>query len=165
MSSKVSGQTDAHVVLHDISWESYEQILEALGEYHPRHTYDHGALEIRSVLYGVTWQDYTRFLNALGNYHLRHTFDQGTLEMMSPRKDHDWVKKFVGRIIEAVAFEFDIDIQCIGSTTVTGESVGRGFQPDEAYYIANEPLVRGKSTYDSSTDPPPAASKASRSWT
>jgi Uma2 family endonuclease len=28
-------------------------------------------------------------------------------------------------------------------------------EPDEAYYIANESLVRGKPTYDSAVDPPP----------
>jgi len=110
---------------------------------------------MQSVLSGVTWVDYARFLDALGDYALRHTFDRGTLEMMAPRKDHDWIKRFVGRIVETVAFEFDIDIQCIGSTTVADESLGRGFQPDEAYYIANEPVVRAKSTYDSSKDPPP----------
>ena len=51
--------------------------------------------------------------------------------------------------------EFDINIQCIGSTTITSESVERGFQPDEAYYIANEPLVRGKDYFEPDVDPPP----------
>jgi Uma2 family endonuclease len=141
--------------LRSISWPTYEQIVQTLGEYHLRHTYDRGTLEVQSVLGGVAWSDYTRFLEILGDYPLRHTYDRGTLEMMAPRKDHDWIKSFLGRIVETVAFDFDINIQCIGSTTVADESTGRGFQPDEAYYLANEPVVRGKSTYEPGVDPPP----------
>jgi len=148
-------QSDPFIVLHGISWEMYTKILDALGEYHLRHTYDSGELELRARLYGVTWQDYMRFLEALGDHSLRHTYDGGTLEMMSPRKDHDWIKRFIGRIIETVAYEFDTDIQCIGSTTLTGESVEKGFQPDETYYIAHEPQVRGKATFEPDIDPPP----------
>jgi Uma2 family endonuclease len=146
---------DSYVVLYGISWEMYEGILDALGEYHLRHTYNSGALEMRSLLHSVSWKDYTRFLGALGDRSMRHTYDGGELELMSPRKDHDWIKSFIGRMIEYIAISFDIDIQCIGSTTLTGEAVEKGFQPDEAYYVANEAIVRGKRTYDSSVDPPP----------
>jgi Uma2 family endonuclease len=110
---------------------------------------------MRGLLYGVAWNDYVALLDALGDHPLRHTYDRGTLEMMAPRKDHDWPKRFIGRIIEAVALRFDIDIQCIGSTTLTGSEVERGFQPDEAYYVANESRVRGRPEYDAELDPPP----------
>ena len=33
--------------------------------------------------------------------------------------------------------------------------MSRGFQPNEAYYIANELLVRGKDTFEPDIDPPP----------
>ncbi len=153
--STTSQISDPFVVLYGIPWESYERILDALGEYHLRHTYIDGTLELRGVLYGVTWEDYQKFLDALADYPLRHTFAEGTLEMMSPRKDHDWIKKFIGRIIEFTAYGLEIEIQCIGSTTLTAQNLARGFQPDEAYYIANESIVRGKSTYDPGIDPPP----------
>jgi Uma2 family endonuclease len=58
-------------------------------------------------------------------------------------------------MIETIAWSFEIDIQCVGSTTLTGESVEKGFQPDEAYYVANEAVVRGKKTYVPDVDPPP----------
>ncbi len=153
--SVVDHKQDPFVIMYSVPWSVYERILDALGEYHVRHTYDHGTLEMRGLLNGVNWLDYIAFLEALGDYSLRHTYDRGTLEMMSPRKDHDWVKRFVGRIVEAVSFAFNINIQSIGSTTLTGKMVERGFQPDEAYYVANEPLVRGKSTYVPDVDPPP----------
>jgi Uma2 family endonuclease len=147
--------TDSVVVLYGISREMYEGILAALGEYQLRHTYDRGALEVPSLLHGVSWQDYMRFLEALGDYSLRHSYDEGELELMSPRKDHDWIKRFIGRIIETIAWTFEIEVQCIGSTTLTGERVAKGFQPDEAYYVANEAVVRGKKTYSPDLDPPP----------
>jgi Uma2 family endonuclease len=130
-------------------------VLDALGEYHLRHTYDRGMLEIRSKLYGVAWRDYRKLLDALGDIPLRHTFRQGALEMMSPRKDHDWVKSFLGRLLETVAYELDIDIQCIGSTTLVSEETEQGLQPDEAYYITNEPAMRGKFDFEAGVDPPP----------
>jgi hypothetical protein len=47
------------VVLESIPSETYKGILDALGENHLRHLYDHWTLEMRRVLYGVTW-DATR---------------------------------------------------------------------------------------------------------
>jgi Uma2 family endonuclease len=143
------------IVLHDISWKTYEGILDALGEYHIRHTYDEGMLEMRRILYGVTWEDYLKLLAATPDLNLPHTYDEGTLEMMSPRKDHDWVATLVARMIEAYALASDTPIQSIGSTTLQAATGGRGLQPDEAYYLAHEPLVRCKATYEPDKDPPP----------
>lgn len=148
-------QSDPFIVLHGITWDMYEGILGALGKYHLRHTYDSGELELRARLSGVTWQDYMKFLEALGNHSLRHTYDGGDLEMMSPRLDHDWIKRMIGRVIEMVAYEFEIEIKSIGSTTLTGDAVEKGFEPDEAYYVANEPTVRGKMRFEPDIDPPP----------
>lgn len=144
-----------YVVLYDISWDEYERILAALGEYHLRHTYDRGTLEMRSVLDGVSWEAYEEFLEALSDHYLRHTYDRGTLEMMSPSKEHDWPKKVIARMIESMALELNIPIQSIGSTTVRRAEAKRGLQPDESYYVAHEPQVRGKDSYDPGIDPPP----------
>jgi Uma2 family endonuclease len=44
---------DRRVVFHHISWQAYEQILEALGDHrHARLAYDQGTLEIRMPLEG-----------------------------------------------------------------------------------------------------------------
>jgi Uma2 family endonuclease len=144
-----------YVVLYGVPWETYEGILEALGEYHLRHTYDEGTLEMPRLLYGVTWEDYLKLLDATPNLYLRHTYDEGTLEMMSPRKDHDWVAGMIARMIESFALALDIPIQSIGSTTIRASKGGRGIQPDKAYYFANEPRVRCRDTYDPQKDPPP----------
>jgi len=146
-----------YVVLYGVPWETYEGILDALGEYHLRHTYDEGTLEMRRILYGVTWEDYLKLLDATPDLNLRHTYDEGTLEMMmmSPRKDHDWVASLVARMIETLAFATDMPIQSIGSTTLRASKGGRGLQPDKAYYLAHEPDVRCKETYEPEKDPPP----------
>jgi Uma2 family endonuclease len=39
-----------HVVLYNVSWEAYEQLLECFGDRKLRHTYDNGTLEIMSPL-------------------------------------------------------------------------------------------------------------------
>ncbi len=155
MVSVTSEQVDRYVIFYGVPWETYKGILDALGECHLRHTYTQGTLEVPALVLGVSWPAYKAFLEALGDFSLRHTYDGWTLEMMSPRKDHDWDKSFVGRIIETLAFALDIDVQCIGSTTLTGDEIEQGLQPDEAYYIANERLVRDKHTYDPDVDPPP----------
>jgi Uma2 family endonuclease len=144
-----------YVVYYGVPWETYEGILDALGEYHLRHTYDQGALEMRRVLYGVTWEDYLKLLDATPDFSLPHTYDEGTLEMMSPRKDHDWKASLIARMIETLAFALDIPIQSIGSTTLRAAKGGRGLQPDKTYYLASEPRVRCKDTYDPQKDPPP----------
>ncbi len=144
-----------YVVLYGVPWETYEGILGALGEYHLRHTYDQGTLEMRRILHGVTWEDYLKLLDATPDLYLRHTYDEGTLEIMSPLKDHNWVAKTIARMIETLAFALDVAIQSIGSTTIRARKGGRGVQPDEAYYFAHEPRVRCKETYDPQHDPPP----------
>lgn len=153
--SATNAQSEEFVVLHGVPWDVYTKIIDALGECHLRHTYDHGTLEMRSIVYGLPWEEYERFLNALGDYSLRHTYDKGTLEMMSPLKEHDWVKKLLGRMIEMAAFELDMDVQSVGSMTLRKSRKGRGVQPDEAYYFASEPKVRFKKHYDPEVDPPP----------
>ncbi|MFW5693002.1 MAG: Uma2 family endonuclease, partial [Thermoguttaceae bacterium] len=107
------------------------------------------------VVYGVNWEGYLSFLDATAGFNLRHTYDEGTLEMMSPRKDHDWVAKLIARMIEALTLALDLPIQSIGSTTLWASKGERGIQPDQAYYLANEPRVRGKDTYEPGKDPPP----------
>lgn len=133
----------------------YAGLLDAFDGHYLRHTYTEGTLELRALVHGLAARKYKQFLDVLGDYNLRHTYDGWTLEMMPPRKDHDWDKSFVGRIIETVAFALEIDIQCIGSTTLTSNAIDNGLQPDESYYIANEPLVRHKHTYEPDVDPPP----------
>lgn len=144
------------VVLYGVPWEAYEGLLDALPDHNLRHAYDRGTFELRSLLWDVSWDAYERILEAFGDHPLAHTYDRGSLEiLMSPRVDHDWIKSILGRVVEMIAFVLDIPIKSVGSTTLWRRDVRQGLQPDEGYYVHNEPRVRGKLTFDPDIDPPP----------
>jgi len=107
------------------------------------------------LLYGVEWSTYEKLRADVGNRGLRMTYDQGELEIMSPSRDHEHVKKLIGRMIEAMTEELGIPISSGGSTTMKSELKKKGLEPDECYYIANEERMRGKDTFDVLIDPPP----------
>ena len=61
----------------------------------------------------------------------------------------------MGRLLEALSEELDKPIAGFGSMTCKRRDKRRGFEPDECYWVANEPLVRGKDRIDFRIDPPP----------
>jgi Uma2 family endonuclease len=65
------------------------------------------------------------------------------------------LKRFLGRLVEALAEELEIDIASFGSMTCRRQGLKRGFAPDESYWIANEPHVRGQDNIDLEVNPPP----------
>jgi Uma2 family endonuclease len=141
------------VVLSGVSREAYEKIVDALGEFHLRHSYDRGSLEMRRLLHGVPRQSYQRLLDALPEHYLRHTYDGWTLEMMTPTIDHEWVKGLLGRMLGAMSLALDIPVQSTGSVTLSGGD--RGLQPDESYYIGRRVPVRGAEACGPGANPPP----------
>jgi Uma2 family endonuclease len=109
----------------------------------------------RFVLWGIDWQTYLKISEALGDRPIRLTFDGWNLEFMSPSVVHERIKKVIGRFIEALTFERKIPICGAGSMTIRRETVERGLEPDECYWITNEPALRGKLEIDLEVDPPP----------
>jgi Uma2 family endonuclease len=107
------------------------------------------------LLTDVSWEMYEQILDAFGERRLRHTYADGMLEIMSPLRVHEWRKKFIGRLIEMMAWKLSIPISCAGSTTLRKKLKRRGLEPDESYYVANEPIVRGRDELDLRKDPPP----------
>ncbi|NUQ63362.1 MAG: Uma2 family endonuclease [Pirellulales bacterium] len=107
------------------------------------------------VLHDVSWEFYEACLNELGDRNIRLTYDRGTLEFMSPSETHNRSKRLLGRLIEALTEELGIEIRSEGSTTWRKKRLRRGLEPDEAYYVEHEPLVRGRETIDPAVDPPP----------
>jgi Uma2 family endonuclease len=107
------------------------------------------------VLCDVPWKGYEALLEAFGDRRLRHSYDDGMLEIMSPLKRHDRNKKLLARLLEMAAYELDIEIQGIGSTTLRKEAQRKGLEPDECYYVAHEADVRFEEDYDPNRDPPP----------
>jgi Uma2 family endonuclease len=113
------------------------------------------ASETRVVLNGISWATYEAMLLDMEHCGTRLTYDRGCLEMMSPSREHERWKRLLGRMIETLTEELGIPISSVGSTTFKLELERRGLEPDECYYVANEPKVRGRDELDLSVDPPP----------
>ena len=115
------------------------------------------------VLFGVSWPEYMRLLRAFAERpSIRLTYDRGMLELVSLSLGHELVGRFFNLLIVALTMEFGLPLQGGGSTTFRRRRRRRGLEPDECYWIANEPLVRGKDRIDLRRDPPPDPGDGSR---
>jgi Uma2 family endonuclease len=74
---------------------------------------------------------------------------------MTPLYEHENRKIQFDRLIFALVEELEIEIKSAGSTTLKRKLTNRGIEPDNCYYIQNEPEVRGKQELDLETNPPP----------
>ena len=98
--------------------------------------------ENRVVLSDVSWATFEALLTDTNHRGSRFIYDRGNLEIMSPSYEHERLRRLIGRLIETYTEILGIPIQSAGSTTLKSELKQRGLEPDECYYIANEPLVR-----------------------
>ena len=110
----------------------------------------------RLILYGVSWQEYGRMLRAFAERpSLRVTYDRGALELMTLSLEHESLVRFFSLLILALTLELGLPLKGGGSTTFRRRRRRRGLEPDECYWIASEPLVRGKERIDLRSHPPP----------
>ncbi len=112
--------------------------------------------EQRTVLQNISWETFETLLRETGEDRgSRFAYDCGTLEIMTPLYEHENPKIQFDRLIFALAEELEIEIKSAGSTTLKRRIANRGIEPDNCYYIQNEPAVRGRQKLDLATDPPP----------
>jgi Uma2 family endonuclease len=120
------------------------------------------------MLHGISWETYEQMLNDIGEQPgLRLTYDRGSLEIMTTSSVHEILKKLLGRMVEMLCFELAIPHKCGGSFTHKREDLLKGIEPDECYWVQNEPVVRGKKEIDLGVDPPPDLAleiDVTRSW-
>jgi Uma2 family endonuclease len=110
----------------------------------------------RVVLHGVCWDEYTQMLRAFARRRgVRLTYDRGVLEIMTPLYRHDNSSRILGRLIVALTEELNLPVASGGATTLRRRRRQRGLEPDECFWIANEPRVRGIQRLNLRTDPPP----------
>src|SRR6266446_9193651 len=100
------------------------------------------------ILHAVSWQTYTRLLKSLADRHIRLTYDRGVLEIMTLSHEHENAGYFLGRLAVTLTEELSLPIKGGGSTTLRRRKKLRGLEPDDCYWIQNEPSVRGKKTID-----------------
>ena len=111
--------------------------------------------EQRNVLWGVDWQTYLHLRNLPENDGLRMTYDRGRLEIMSPSPRHEGFAHILGRLIDTWTEELNIPILGLRTMTCKREDIERGFEPDNCYYVQNEPRMWDKTDVDFLVDPPP----------
>lgn len=108
------------------------------------------------ILPNIRWQTYEALLLDLKDTgRVRVTYDQGTLEIMAPSEEHEGYSISIHNFIVILADEFGLNLRQLGSTTLKKEDIQRGLEPDQCYYIQNEPRVRSQLKIDLSVNPPP----------
>ncbi len=105
-------------------------------------------------LSGISWQTYETLLQELSDRRLRLTYNRGNLEIMAPSPEHEFSKTLMGRFVETLAEELEIQIYPLGSTTFKRSELS-GAEPDECFYIRQIGAVRGKKRLDLNEDPAP----------
>lgn len=105
-------------------------------------------------LSGISWLTYETLLRELSDRRFRLTYNRGDLEIMAPSPEHELGKKVLGRFVETLAEEFQIQIYPLGSTTLKRPELS-GVEPDECFYIRHISAVRGKKRIDLTEDPVP----------
>jgi Uma2 family endonuclease len=110
----------------------------------------------RVLLHDVSWQEFDLILDELGEHRsTRVTYDNGILEIMTPLPEHEDDKEIISDLIKILLEELDIEFRSLGSTTYKKQSMLKGIEPDQCFYIQNEPAIRGKKRLHLTVDPPP----------
>ena len=110
----------------------------------------------RVVLQDITWQEFESVLEELGEHRAaRIAYENGLLEIMAPLPEHEDNEEIIGDLIKDLLEELDVEFRSLGSTTYKSEGMMKGIEPDQCFYIQNEPAIRGKKRLDLSIDPPP----------
>ncbi len=93
----------------------------------------------RIVLHQVSWSQYETQLEIRGDRSSpRISYLDGAMELMSPSKDHERIKSYIGRLVETFALEHDIDFSPYGSWTLKEAPKGAGVEPDECYLFGSD---------------------------
>lgn len=93
----------------------------------------------RLVTYGVPWSHYEAQLALRGEAPVpRMAYLDGVLELTSPSKEHERIKSYLGRLVEAFALERGIGLSPYGAWTVKSALRASGLEPDECYLVGDQ---------------------------
>ena len=95
------------------------------------------------VLHDVSWEDYERLLAMRGDHSApRISYLEGEVEIMSPSRDHEVIKSYIGHLLEAWCIDRGMDVTPVGSWTIKKKAKRRGAEPDECYIFGTEKRER-----------------------
>ncbi len=108
------------------------------------------------LLNNISWETFQSLIRELESQPNKHlTYDSGQLEIFMPLYPHESYKRWVGRFVEVLTEELDIEIRSLSASTWSRKDLAKGIEADECYYIQNEALLRGKMEIDLKILPPP----------
>lgn len=99
----------------------------------------------RLVTYNVPWSHFEVQLALRGDRSVpRMAYLEGALELMSPSKDHERVKSYIGCLLESYALERGIDLSPYGGWTLKNAPKQSSAEPDECYIIGSDQQQRDR---------------------
>jgi Uma2 family endonuclease len=109
------------------------------------------------LLQGVSWDEFEQLLETLDEHRpYLLAYDNGTLEIIMPTTQHEFNKEAFSDLIKELADYLELDCTSMGSTTWKRKDLLKGAEPDNCFYVQNEPAIRKiKPDIDLSKDPPP----------
>jgi Uma2 family endonuclease len=108
------------------------------------------------VFRDVSWADYEAMLRIVGDRPIRVTYDQGAMEVFMPSFGHESDGYLLGRMVDMLTEELEIDVEGGDTTTHKRQDLDKGAEPDKCYWLrGNARRVRGKRSLDLNVDPVP----------
>ncbi len=110
----------------------------------------------RFVLQSESWQHYVRLRSMFRDRRgVRITFDRGNLQLMTLSLDHEQLAMILATLVRAWTQERALGLKSGGSATFRRRDLNRGLEPDQCFWIANEPVVRNSRRVNLRREPPP----------
>ncbi|MGC1306833.1 MAG: Uma2 family endonuclease [Phormidesmis sp.] len=104
----------------------------------------------------VSWSELEEILQDLGeSRNTRIAYSNGVLSIVSPLPAHEVSKVCIGRCVEILLDELEIDYTSYGSTTFKNKAMKKAVEPDDCFYLKYADQMAGKARIDLSVDPVP----------
>jgi Uma2 family endonuclease len=107
------------------------------------------------LLENISWSTFEALLADLGEHRGRLAYSEGALEIVSPSEDHQHVGRLLGRLIETLTEELEIEIKSVKSATLKRADLEKAVEADESYYIGSESVRRKGRHMDLPREAPP----------
>lgn len=107
------------------------------------------------LFWHASWETYESILKDYDEIPQRINFDNGVVELMTLSAEHEQFSRFLASMVVMIAVEKRIAIASRGSNTLKQMRKLKGCEPDECFYVANEPKIRNRKRIDLQKDPPP----------